>query len=97
MSEQYSIFTRSELVSMLKETNTELLQLQAKEEVNSDPVNANMIQKLTAKSEAIRSAISTNHATAQPATSSQQDYKFIQVATSVSSAMKDIKLSLIHI
>ena len=91
MSEQYSIFTRSELVSMLKETNTELLQLQAKEEVNSDPVNANMIQKLTAKSEAIRSAISNNHATAQPATSSQQDYKFIQVATSVSSAMKDIK------
>ena len=91
MSEQYDIFTRSELITLLKETNAELLKLQAKEEVNSDPVNKNLIQKLKTKSEEIRSAISSAQTTTQPATSSQQDYKFIQVATSVSSAMKDIK------
>ena len=91
MSEQYDIFNRAELVTMLKETNYELMKLQAKEEVSSDPVNANMIQKLTTKSEAIRSAISSSRNTNQPAASSHQDYKFIQVATSVSSAMKDIR------
>ena len=91
MSEQYAIFTRAELITMLKETNAELMKLQAAELVKPDPVNQNLIEKLTTKSEAIRSAISSTSTTTQLATSSHQDYKFIQVATSVSSAMKDIK------
>ena len=89
MSEQYSIFTRAELITMLKETNNELLKLQASESVKSDPVNQNMITKLTSKSEEIRSAISSAHRDPKPTASGHQDYKFIQLATFVSTAMKD--------
>ena len=85
------MFTRSELITMLKETNAELTKLQATEVVNPNPVNKEMINSLTTKAQNIRSAISSTTPTTQQASTSQQDYKFIQVANSMSSAMKDIK------
>ena len=91
MTSQYSIFTRAELIGMLKENNAELTKLQATEEVKPDPINKQMIAKLTTKDNELRTAISSSQATTSPASSSHQDYKFIQLANSMSSAMKDIK------
>ena len=90
MSGQYNIFTRAELITMLKETNAELTKLQATEAVKPDPVNKQMITSLTAKSEDIRSAIINTRATANSASSSNQDYQFIQLASSMASAVKDV-------
>ena len=91
MASQYSIFTRAELITMLKENNAELTKLQATEEVKPDAVNKQLITKLTSKGDELRTAISSTQATASQASSSHQDYKFIQLANSMSSAMKDIK------
>ena len=91
MTSQYSIFTRAELIGMLKENNAELTKLQATEEVKPDPINKQMIAKLTTKDNELRTAISSSQATTSPTSSSHQDYKFIQLANSISSAMKDIK------
>ena len=91
MSGQYNIFTRAELITMLKETNAELTKLQATEAVKPDAVNKQMITSLTTKSEDIRSAIISTQANTQSTFTSQQDYNFIQLASTMASAVKDVK------
>ena len=88
---EYSIFTRAELITMLKESNQELLQSQAKESVKTDPINKEIISRLTQKVSEIRSAIANTQSISQAVSSSHQDYQFIQVAASLSTAMKDVK------
>ena len=87
----YSIFTRAELITMLKESDQELLQTQAKETVKTDPINKKLISSLTQKISEIRSAIANTQTISQAVSSSHQDYQFIQVAASLSTAMKDVK------
>ena len=86
----YSIFNRAELFSMLKETDATLMAKEAAEAVNSDPVQKKLIISLTTKMTELRAAIS-KLSTSSNTSQSSQDYKFLQLATTMANAMKDVK------
>ena len=59
--------------------------------MKTDSINKEIINSLTNKVSEIRSAKANTQSISQAVSSNLQDYQFIQVAASLSTAMKDLK------
>ena len=87
----YEFLTRSELVAAYRDAQKSLIESRAAASATPTDAQSKLIAEYSKEVEELKQALGSSTPTSQPQSSNGVDYKYVQIANSMISAMKDVK------